>query len=84
MVYPSGLAFAPSENPTAPTPPVLLTTLTGTYLYRVIFAKVVEPEDIWVLDHSDGSILTLVTCYPFFFVGPAPQRFIVRAHRSPG
>jgi len=62
---------------------ITLTTLTGAYLYRVIFAKVVEPEDIWVLDQSDESILTLVTCYPFYFVGPAPQRFIVRAHRSP-
>ena len=62
---------------------ITLTTLDGSYRYRVNFTQVVEPEDIWVLDHSDGAILTLVTCYPFFFVGPAPQRFIVRAHRSP-
>ena len=63
---------------------ITLTTLNGTYRYRVDSTKVVEPEDIWVLDHSDNAILTLVTCYPFYFVGPAPQRFIVRAHRSPG
>lgn len=63
---------------------ITLTTLIGTYRYHVNFTQVVEPEDIWVLDHSGESILTLVTCYPFFFVGPAPQRFIVRAHRSPG
>jgi sortase A len=61
-----------------------LTTLDGSYRYRVNFTKVVEPEDIPVLDHSDDAILTLVTCYPFYFVGPAPKRFIVRAHRSPG
>ena len=63
---------------------ITLTTLNGTYRYRVDSAKVVEPEDIAVLNHSDDAILTLVTCYPFYFVGPAPKRFIVRAHRSPG
>ena len=63
---------------------ITLTTLNGIYRYRVDSTQVVEPEDIWVLDHSEGSILTLVTCYPFYFVGPAPQRFIVRAHRNPG
>jgi len=63
---------------------ITLTTSNGTHRYRVDSTQVVEPEDIWVLDHSDESILTLVTCYPFYFVGPAPQRFIVRAHRSPG
>ena len=63
---------------------ITLTTLDGTYRYRVDSTQVVEPEDIWVLDHSDDAILTLVTCYPFFFVGPAPQRFIVRALRIPG
>jgi len=63
---------------------ITLTTLSGTDRYRVDSTQVVEPEDIWVLDHSDESILTLVTCYPFYFVGPAPQRFIVRARRSPG
>jgi sortase A len=63
---------------------ITLTTLDGSYRYRVDFTKVVEPEDIAVLDHSDDAILTLVTCYPFYFVGPAPKRFIVRAHRGPG
>jgi len=37
-----------------------------------------------VLDDSDEAILTLVTCYPFTFVGSAPKRFVVRAHRIPG
>lgn len=63
---------------------ITLTTLNGTYRYRVDFTKVVQPEDIAVLDHSDDAILTLVTCYPFNFVGAAPKRFVVRAHRLPG
>jgi len=62
---------------------IMLTTLTGSYRYRVDSTEVVEPEAIEVLDDSDDAILTLVTCYPFDFVGPAPRRFIVRAHRSP-
>ena len=43
--------------------------------------KIVEPEDIQVLEASNDAILTLVTCYPFNFVGSAPKRFIVRARR---
>ena len=63
---------------------ITLRTLNGTYRYRVDSTQVVEPEDIAMLDHSDDAILTLVTCYPFYFVGPAPKRFIVRAHRISG
>jgi sortase A len=63
---------------------IRLTTLSGSYRYWVDSIKVVEPKDMKVLDDSDDAILTLVTCYPFYFVGPAPKRFIVRAHRIPG
>ena len=63
---------------------IRLTTLSGSYRYLVDSIKVVEPEDTEVLDNSDDAILTLVTCYPFYFVGPAPKRFIVRAHKIPG
>ena len=59
---------------------ITLTTLNGTYRYRVDFTEVVGPQDTAVLDHSDDAILTLVTCYPFYYVGPAPKRFVVRAH----
>ena len=62
---------------------ITLVTLNGSYRYRVDFTEVVEPQDTEVLDHSDDAILTLVTCYPFYFVGPAPKRFIVRASRMP-
>jgi sortase A len=60
---------------------ITLMTLAGSYRYRVDSISVVGPEDIQVLDNSGGDILTLVTCYPFYFVGPAPRRFIVRAQR---
>jgi sortase A len=40
---------------------------------------VVEPTDVHVLDEIGMPVLTLVTCYPFRFVGNAPQRYIVRA-----
>ena len=60
---------------------ITLTTLLGEYRYRVVSTKVVSPYDVAVLDPSENEILTLVTCYPFYFVGPAPDRFIVRAER---
>jgi sortase A len=60
---------------------ITLMTLEGSYRYRVDSIKVVGPEDTQVLDNSGDDILTLVTCYPFSFVGPAPRRFIVRAQR---
>ncbi|MGO8790249.1 MAG: class D sortase [Terriglobia bacterium] len=60
---------------------ITLTTLHGSYSYRVDSTQVVEPQDTQVLSAKADNILTLVTCYPFYFVGPAPKRFIVRAHR---
>ena len=41
----------------------------------------VDPEEVSVLDPTPTRALTLVTCYPFYFIGSAPQRFIVRAVR---
>lgn len=55
-------------------------TATALFRYRVDWVKVVEPGDISVLGPSTESELTLVTCYPFYFLGSAPKRFIVRAH----
>jgi len=60
---------------------IMLTTLQGEYRYRVVSAKVASPNDIAVLTPDGNEILTLVTCYPFYLVGPAPDRFIVRAQR---
>ena len=41
--------------------------------------KIVGPRDVGVLAASGGETLTLVTCYPFYYIGSAPKRFIVRA-----
>ena len=60
---------------------ITVTTLLGEYHYRVMFSKVVGPHDVAVLDPGVNEILTLITCYPFYFVGSAPDRFIVRAER---
>ena len=60
---------------------VTLTTPTGEYRYRVVSIQVVNPRDIEVLSPGRDQVLTLVTCYPFYFIGPAPKRFIVRATR---
>ena len=54
-------------------------TLQDTYTYVVEWSEVVGPRRIDVLDPTATPSLTLVTCYPFAFVGPAPERFIVRA-----
>ncbi len=59
-----------------------LETLRGRELYRVERIWVVAPEDVSVLDPTPARSLTLVTCYPFYHIGPAPQRYIVRAVRD--
>ena len=56
-------------------------TLQETGMYRVERTWVVNPDDVSVLDPTSTPALTLVTCYPFYFIGPAPRRFIVRAVR---
>lgn len=58
-----------------------LTTLDGTFEYKVEWTKIVRPDDTGVLADEGSPALTLVTCYPFYYVGSAPKRFIVRAHR---
>ncbi len=60
---------------------ITLTTLFGEYRYRVVSTEVVDPYDVAVLNATGNEVLTLVTCYPFYFVGTAPDRFIVRAER---
>jgi sortase A len=63
---------------------ITLTTPQGEYRYRVVSTEVVAPQDVSVLDSTAGETLTLVTCHPFYFVGAAPNRFIVRAERVGG
>jgi sortase A len=72
--------FRPLRN-IQPNDIITVTTLRGAYRYRVVSTKIVRPDDVAVLDPDGTEVLTLVTCYPFYFVGPAPDRFIVRAER---
>lgn len=61
---------------------ILLQALDGqTYTYEVHERSVIDPEEVHVLYPQGDDRVTLVTCYPFWFVGPAPQRFIVAARR---
>lgn len=61
-----------------------LRSVTGAVRYRVSEILIVDPEDVYVLDPTTDATLTLVTCYPFYFVGHAPQRFIVKATAEAG
>jgi sortase A len=58
---------------------VVLRTNRGSVEYRVRSTEIVPPDDIGVLDSRGANELTLITCYPFYYVGHAPDRFIVRA-----
>ena len=56
-----------------------LATMSGTDIYVVDRIGVISPNDVAVLQPRTKDSVTLVTCYPFYFVGPAPRRFIVQA-----
>jgi len=57
---------------------VRVVTSRGEYHYRVTKTQVVNPDDVWVLAPTTTPTMTLITCFPFSFVGNAPQRFIVQ------
>jgi sortase A len=58
---------------------IVVTTANGIYQYVVTATRVVAPTDTSLLTPTKGRALTLVTCYPFDYIGAAPERFIVRA-----
>jgi sortase A len=60
---------------------IFLETRDGRFHYRVTSLRVVGPHEISVLAPTGGEVLTLITCYPFWVLGRAPDRFIVRAAR---
>jgi sortase A len=57
-----------------------LETTGSAETYVVDRVMVTGPDDTSVLEPSDQPMLTLVTCYPFHYIGPAPRRFVVQAH----
>ena len=62
---------------------IRLVAVEGTFTYVVDSTQIVDPDDLWVLDPTPDPSLTLVTCYPFTYIGAAPERFIVRARLAP-
>ncbi|MEJ2582866.1 MAG: class D sortase [Acidobacteriota bacterium] len=58
---------------------LVLETPRRSITYRIESLQIVEPSDVSVLDPTEESTITLITCYPFYFVGSAPHRFIVTA-----
>lgn len=56
-----------------------LLTTTGVVVYKVTSIVIVDPSDVSVLAPTEKTTITLVTCYPFYFVGHAPKRYIVKA-----
>jgi sortase A len=60
-----------------------LETPHGDFDYRVRDTLIVKPDEVWVLDPTETTTLTLISCWPFNYIGHAPERFIVRAERIP-
>ena len=58
---------------------IRMTTPSGTFEYRVTSTEIVEPSDVSVMSPTPFRALTLVTCYPFVYIGNAPKRFIIHA-----
>ena len=60
---------------------MVLESPTARFAYRVESIEIVEPHDTRVLRDASYPALTIVTCYPFRYVGSAPQRFVVQARQ---
>ncbi len=52
----------------------------GNFRYSIDSTEIVMPDQVRVLDLGDRPGMTLITCYPFDYIGPAPERFNVHAH----
>jgi len=61
---------------------IQFTTRSHTLSYRVASTAVVNPTDTTVLRPTSSESITLVTCFPFYYIGPAPKRFVVHAVRA--
>ena len=58
---------------------IILQTSAGQFLYRVKRTRIVSPENTSALAPTKTAELNLITCYPFYYLGSAPKRFIVEA-----
>jgi sortase A len=61
---------------------ILLQTASGVFSYKVDWIQITAPGDGGIVASTTKSALTLVTCYPFHYVGAAPERFVVHAYRQ--
>lgn len=66
-----------------PSDKIILQSLNGVWNYQVVSTRIVYPNDVQVLYPTGKDTLTLVTCFPFDYVGSAPKRFVVKAVRLP-
>jgi sortase A len=60
---------------------IILRTPEREFEYQVQWTAVVPPTAMRVIQPTSEPALTLITCFPFYYVGAAPERFIVRAHK---
>lgn len=58
---------------------IIVETLTNKLVFKINDIRVVEPDDSFIYESSEKSTITLVTCYPFIYMGPTPQRYVVKA-----
>ncbi len=61
---------------------IQMQTATGLTTYEVDWIQITVPSDVGIVSQTTDSALTLVTCYPFHYIGAAPERFVVHAHRE--
>ena len=61
---------------------IQIQTAVGITTYEVDWIQITAPGDAGIVSHTNVSALTLVTCYPFHYIGAAPERFVVHAHRQ--
>jgi sortase A len=59
---------------------LIVKTVNGNFTYKVSRFRIVDQNDRTVIVPTKGAVLTLSTCYPFFYIGSAPKRFIVSAN----
>lgn len=58
---------------------LMIETLDNVLKFKIFDIKIVDPSDTYIEENSQDSVLTLVTCYPFIYMGPTPQRYVVKA-----
>jgi len=58
---------------------IYIETLEDSFEYIIDAIQVIDPDNQWIYEASEQSTLTLVTCYPFIYMGPTPERYVVKA-----